>query len=225
LNKTEARPYLAEAIGTFVLTFAGSSALAFDRMGAPLGVFGVAFAHGLALMVMVYALGHISGTHINPAITISMVATRQMPWVKGAGYIAAQIVGAILAGALLRYLFADFVTATHLGTTQLQEGFNAGRGLVAEIVTTALLAAVIFGTAVHKKAVPGFAGIAIGLTLALSILAMGPVSNGSLNPARTFGPSLMANFWDDQWIYWVGPILGALIGAMGYTLLLGKGDD
>ena len=72
---------------------------------------------------------------------------------------------------------------------------------------------------------PGFAGIAIGLTLALSILAMGPVSNGSLNPARTFGPSLMANYWDDQWIYWVGPILGALIGAMGYTLLLGKGDD
>ena len=71
----------------------------------------------------------------------------------------------------------------------------------------------------------GFAGIAIGLTLALSILAMGPVSNGSLNPARTFGPSLTANFWDDQWIYWVGPILGALIGAMGYTLLLGKGDD
>ena len=225
MNETEARPYMAEAIGTFVLTFAGSSALALDRLGAPLGVFGVAFAHGLALMVMVYALGHISGTHINPAITISMVTTGQMRWLKGVGYIAAQLVGAIPAGAVLRYLFADSVTATHLGTTQLQDGFGAGRGLVAEIVTTAFLAAVIFGTAVHKKAVPGFAGLAIGLTLALSILAVGPISNGSLNPARTFGPSLLANHGDDQWIYWVGPILGALIGAVLYTSLLGKGDE
>jgi len=225
LNQTEARPYLAEAMGTFALTFAGSSALALDRLGAPLGVFGVAFAHGLTLMAMVYAFGHISGTHINPAITISMVATGQMKWLKGTGYIAAQLCGAILAGAVLRYLFADFVTDTHLGTTQVTEAFGTGRALVAEIVTTAFLAAVIFGAAVHKRAAPGFAGLAIGLTLGLSILAVGPISNGSLNPARTFGPSLLASHWDDQWIYWAGPILGALIGAMLYTSLLGKGDD
>ena len=224
MNETEARPYIAEAMGTFVLTFAGSSALALARLGQ-LNVVEVAFAHGLALMAMVYALGHISGTHINPAVTISMVATGKMNWAKGAGYVAAQLAGAILAGAVLRYLFADFVADTHLGTTQVTEQLGTGRALVAEIVTTAFLVTVIFGAAVHKRATPGFAGIAIGLTLALSILAVGPISNGSLNPARTFGPALLASHWDDQWIYWVGPILGGLIGAMLYTSLLGQGDD
>ena len=224
MNQTEARPYVAEAMGTFVLTFAGSSALALARLGQ-LNVVEVALAHGLALMAMVYALGHISGTHINPAVTISMVVTGKMGWPKGAGYIAAQVVGAILAGAVLRYLFADFVTETHLGTTQVTEELGTGRALVVEIVTTAFLVTVIFGAAVHKKATPGFAGLAIGLTLALSILAVGPISNGSLNPARTFGPALLASHWDDQWIYWVGPVLGGLIGAMLYTSLLGQGDD
>ncbi len=225
MNETQARPYVAEAMGIFVLTFAGSAALALFRLNQPMGVFGVAFAHGLALMAMVYALGHISGCHINPAVTISMAATGQMKWPKAAGYIAAQLVGAILAGAVLRYLFADFVTETRLGTTEVQAGFNAGRALVAEMVTTAFLTTVIFGAAVHKRAAPGFAGLAIGLTLALSILAVGPISNGSLNPARTFGPSLLASHWDDHWVYWAGPILGALIGGLLYTSLLGRGDD
>ncbi len=225
MNDTEVRPYVAEAMGTFVLTFAGASALALFRLGAPVGVFGVAFAYGLALTAMIYALGHISGAHVNPAVTISVAASGKMGWPKAAGYIAAQLVGAVLAGAVLRYLFADFVTETYLGATHVQEAFNAGRGLVIEIVGTAFLVTVIFGAAVHKKAVPGFAGMAIGLTLVMVVLAAGSIGDASLNPARTFGPSLLASHWDDHWIYWVGPILGGLIGAVLYTSLLGTEES
>lgn len=220
---------LAEAAGTFTLTFAGSSALALFRLGQ-VGVIEVALAHGLALMVAVYAFGKFSGAVVNPAITWALAITGKIPPGRAILYVAFQLLGAIVAGAILRYIFDGFVTETHLGTNDLTGllGVSAGeevRGFVVEMVLTFFLTIAVFAVAIDRRAPAGFAGLAIGLTLGFAILAGGPITTGSLNPARTFGPSLLASHWHAHWVFWAGPLAGATVAGLLYNALFLRGEQ
>ena len=212
------REYLAELIATFALVFIGAGAV----IANPGNIVAVAFAHGLVLMAMIYALGHISGAHVNPAVTVSMIATGQIGIFKGAGYIVSQLIGAAIAGFLLSAIFTGAVAnLNNLGAPALG-GINELKGVAVEAVLTFLLVFTIFGVAVDKKGSAHHAGLAIGMVLAFDILAGGALTGAAMNPARAFGPALAAGFWTAQWVYWVGPILGALIAGLLYKHLLLK---
>ncbi len=221
------KAYLAELIGTFALVFIGAGAVTVNAVtGGALGLLGVALAHGLVLMSMIYAVGHISGTHVNPAVTLAMLATGKMQLEKAAGYIVAQLAGAALAGGLLVAIFSSpQAAASHYGLTDLAQGFSFVNGIVLEAVLTFLLVFTIFGVAVSGKAHPASAGMAIGLVLAFDILVGGPFTGAAMNPARAFGPALASNFWGTQLVYWVGPIIGALVAGFAYKLLFLENED
>jgi aquaporin-4 len=176
----------------------------------------ISAAHGAAIGIMIYAFGHISGAHINPAVTIAMVATKNIKGKDAAGYIGSQIVGAIVAAFTHMMLLPDAGAQVNFGT---QGGpseflnFSAAAGLGAEIIFTFFLVTTIFMAAVHKKAAAGMAGIAIGGMIFLLHLVGVPLTGASMNPARTLGPAIVSGYWDYHWIYWVGPIVGALIAA------------
>lgn len=213
---------LAEAVGTFALVFIGAgSVLANAFTGGGLGIVGIALAHGLTLMAMIYAVGHISGTHINPAVSIAMIVTRKIGVGLGVLYIIFQLIGAGVAGFLLSAIFTSSPASLALGATQLAAGISLETGILVEAVLTFFLVFVIFGSAVDKRASPGFAGLAIGLTLALGILFGGGLTGAALNPARSFGPSVAAGFWTNQVVYWIGPVVGGLVAGLLYTLGLG----
>ena len=165
---------------------------------------------------MIYTFGHISGAHINPAVTIAMLATRNIKGKDAAGYIGAQIVGAIVAAfthmALLPEAGAKVNFGTQGGPSELLNS-SAAAGLGAEIIFTFFLVTTIFMAAVHKKACAGMGGIAIGGMIFLLHLVGVPLTGASMNPARTFGPAIASGYWDFHWIYWAGPIIGALIAG------------
>ncbi len=206
---------IAEAVGTFALTFAGLLAISAGTIaGAPEGTVSlatVAFAHGLTIAVMVAAMGAVSGGHFNPAITFGFVSTGRMPVSTGAVYWAAQIAGAVIAGVLVSTLFG--AEAVREGTPALANGIPPGAGIVAEGVATFFLVLVVFGTAVDKRAPKSVFPFAIGLTITLGIMAIGPITGGALNPARAFGPALVSGAWADHLVYWIGPLLGGMLGA------------
>lgn len=205
--------FMAELVGTFALIFIGAGAVTVQGWsGGAVSLVGIALAHGLVLMAMIYAFGHISGTHINPAVTISMVVTQKMDAKQGALYIVAQLLGATIAGFALRVIFPAL--PNDLGTTDLAAGISAGRGFLVEAALTFLLVTVIFGAAVDDRAPKGFAGLAIGVTLVVCILMGGAITGASLNPARTFGPALASGHCANHWIYWSGPICGGVIAAL-----------
>ncbi len=213
------REYLAELIATFALVFIGAGAV----IANPGNIVAVAFAHGLVLMAMIYALGHISGAHVNPAVTVAMMATKQIGIFKGIGYIVSQLVGAAIAGFLLSAIFTGAVSnLNNLGAPALGSGVNELKGVAVEAVLTFFLVFTIFGTAVDKKGSAHHAGLAIGMVLAFDILAGGALTGAAMNPARAFGPALAAGFWTAQWVYWIGPILGALIAGLLYKNVLMK---
>lgn len=215
-----ARRALAEGIATFALVFAGCGAIVANaHLRGGLGTLGIAVAFGLIIMVMVYATGHLSGGHINPAVTISFALTRHFPLRDAFAYVAAQTCGAI-AGALL-LLAAWPETPASLGATAPGAGIGAGQALVYEIVLTAFLMFVIMAVATDVRAVGAAAAIAIGGTVAVDALFGGPVSGASMNPARSLGPALAAWEWLDFWIYLIGPVSGAIIGAFAYQLVRG----
>ena len=210
-----ARSLVAEAIGTFALCFAGILAInAGSIVGRSDGVVSlatVAFAHGLAIAVMVAALGAVSGAHFNPAVTFGFVATGRMTPVRGALYWAAQIGGALLASLLIAALFGGGVVAD--GTPALGAGVTMAQGIALEAVTTFFLVLVVFGTAVDERAPKSVFPMAIGLTVALDIMAIGPITGAAMNPARAFGPALASGAWDDHLVYWIGPLIGGALGA------------
>ena len=210
-------PYLAEAIATFMLVFAGPGAI---LAGADL--VGVAFAHGFAIMIMVYAIGHISGAHINPAVTISMWITKKIKTAKAAGYIISQLIGASIAAYFLKVMYVNADPRLHLGTTKLAEGITFMNGIFIEAVITFMLVFVIFAVAVDKRAPVGFHGLAIGLTITTMILVTGVLTGASINPARTFGPALISGFWTNHLVYWIGPIVGGSTAALLYNKLFLK---
>ncbi len=170
---------------------------------------------GLVIMVMVYATGHLSGAHINPAVTIAFTLTRHFPAREAVGYVAAQCCGAAVAALLLGMLWTG--DPANLGATVPTVG--SGTALVYETVLTAFLMFVIVAVATDTRAVGAAAAIAIGGTVGLDALFGGPVTGASMNPARSFGPALAAGEWSDFWLYVIGPIAGAAIGALAYQLV------
>ena len=210
------RRAVAEGLAAFALVFAGCGAVVTNatHQGA-LGAVGVSLVFGLVIMVMIYATGHLSGAHINPAVTIAFTITRHFPGRDAIAYIGAQLLGAT-AGALL-LLAAWSSKPAHLGTTLPSVG--TGTALVYEIVLTAFLMFVIIAVATDTRAVGAAAAIAIGGTVGLDALFGGPITGASMNPARSFGPALASGTWTHFWIYIVGPVIGAALGAFAYQFI------
>jgi len=216
-----ARRCFAEAFATFALVFAGCGAIVLDsERDGSLGSTGIAAAFGLVIMAMVYATGHLSGAHINPAVTIAFSTTRHFPLRDAAAYVPSQLAGAVAGALLLRIVWHG--TPADLGATVPTVG--SGSALVYEGVMTAFLMFVIMAVATDTRAVGAAAAIAIGATVALDSLFGGGVTGASMNPARSFGPALVAGEWQQFWIYVAGPVLGALGGALAYAIARGERD-
>ena len=204
----------AEFVGTFALIFAGAGAIA---VGADL--VGVAFAHGLVIAVMASAVGHISGGHFNPAVTFGFVVTRRMEPTLAGAYVVAQLLGATVAALALRVLLPERLDLD-AGVPQLGDGVGVGAGMGIEAILTFFLVWVIFATAADPRgAFKSIAGLAIGFTITLDILAGGPLTGAAMNPARSFGPALVQGVWDDFLVYWIGPLVGGGLAALIYELL------
>lgn len=204
----------AEFVGTYALVTAGCGAIMVNALTGSLTHVGVALTFGLIIMVMIAATGHISGAHFNPAVTVAFALTRHFAWKDVPVYIGSQLAGAIVGALTLRLLFGPIA---HLGATL--PGGSALQSLGLETLLTAVLMFVIIAVATDTRAVGQLAALAIGAAVALDALWGGPISGASMNPARSLGPALVAGVWSDQWIYLVGPLLGACLGAGIYQLL------
>jgi aquaporin NIP len=221
---TSARPDLArrataEGIAAFALVFAGCGAIVANAENdGALGTVGVSLTFGLIVMAMIYATGHLSGAHINPAVTVAFTLTRHFPAREAAAYIAAQLAGAIAASLTLAAVWTD--KPANLGATVPSVG--AGSALVYEIVLTAILMFVIVAVATDTRAVGAGAAIAIGGAVGLDALFGGPVTGASMNPARSLGPALVSGEWTDFWLYIVGPLVGATLAAFAYQAIRGE---
>ncbi len=216
---TLARRAGAEGLAAFALVFAGCGAIVADeRYDGALGTVGIALVFGLVIMVMVYATGHLSGAHINPAVTVAFTITRHFPAREAAAYIAAQLAGATAAGLVLLGVWSD--QPAHLGATVPSVG--AGSALLYELILTAFLMFVIMAVATDTRAVGAAAAIAIGGTVGLDALFGGPVTGASMNPARSLGPALASWTWTDFWVYLAAPLAGAAVGALAYQLVRGQ---
>jgi MIP family channel proteins len=208
------RRLIAEALGTFALVFFGAGAI---MVAAKYGAFdqvGIALAFGLVIAAMVYALGHISGAHLNPAVSLGFALSRHFPWRLVGAYWAAQCLAAIAAALLLRTSLGDIAD---IGATT--PSGSDGQSFLWEIVLTFVLMLVIMAVATDTRAVGEAAAIAIGGTVALGALVGGPVSGASMNPARSLGPALAAGELGALWIYLLAPLVGAALGALAYQLL------
>ena len=209
---------MAEAIGAFALVFAGCGAIVAEaEHPGTLGTVGIALVFGLIIMAMVYATGHLSGAHLNPAVTVAFVLTRHFPRYEALAYIAGQLLGALAAAALLAAIWPS--EPASLGVTLPSVG--NGSALAYEAVLSALLMFVIMAVATDTRAVGAAAAIAIGGTVGLDALFGGPVTGASMNPARSIGPALVSGELHALWIYIVGPLLGASAGAFAYQLVRG----
>ena len=214
-----ARRAVAEGLAAFALVFAGCGAIvANERPDGALGTVGVSLVFGLIIMAMIYATGHLSGAHINPAVTVAFTLTRHFPARDAAAYIAAQLAGATVAAFVLLAAWSN--QPAELGATVPSVGI--GTGLLYEILLTAFLMFVIIAVATDTRAVGAAAAIAIGGTVALDALFGGPVTGASMNPARSLGPALAAGEWTDFWIYIVGPMVGAALGGFAYQYVRGE---
>lgn len=201
----------AEFIGAYALVTAGCGAIMVNTTTGALGHVGVALTFGLIIVVMIAAMGHLSGAHFNPAVTLAFALTRHFPWREVPAYIGAQLVGAIAASYSLLWLFGP---VANIGAT-LPAG-SALQSLLLETLLSAALMLVIVAVATDTRAAGELAALAIGFTVALDALWGGPISGASMNPARSFGPALVSGAWQDHWVYWVGPVVGAAIGALLY---------
>lgn len=223
ITQSDWRKTIAEIVGTFFFFFIGIGSV---FVAGSLGVLYVALAHGVALSVAISALGHISGGHFNPAVTLAMLFTRRISPILAALYIVGQIVGGVLACLALITIFPrEAWEPAHLGTPGVTAGFNIAQAILLEAILTFFLVLAIFGTVVDTR--PNrIAGFGIGLTVFVDILVGGPVTGGVMNPARAFAPAIVSGTWSgDQVIYWVAPILGAIAAALLYTTLFLRRED
>jgi aquaporin NIP len=209
-----ARSLLAEAIGTFALVFAGCGAIMVDARTHALGHVGVAISFGLVIMVMIYAVGHVSGAHFNPAVTFRLTLVRHFPGPRVAAYWAAQLIGAAAAALLLRESLGD---VAHVGAT-LPSGSD-GQAFLWEAVLSFLLMFVIMAVATDTRAVGEAAAIAIGGTVCLDSMFGGPITGASMNPARSLGPAIAASDYTSIWAYVAAPLAGAALAALAYRFL------
>jgi aquaporin NIP len=205
------RALVAEAIGTFALVFAGCGAVMVDAKTHQLGHVGVAITFGLVIMVMIYAVGHVSGAHFNAAVTFAFALTRHFPWSRAVAYWAAQLLGALVAAALLR---ASLGSIAHVGAT-LPTG-SQGQSFVWELVMTAFLMFVILAVATDTRAVGEAAAIAVGGTIAMDAMFGGPISGASMNPMRSLAPALVSGDLRALWVYILAPLAGAAVGGLAY---------
>jgi MIP family channel proteins len=220
----------AEFIGTFAVVVSAAGSICADQFlrtsgQAGIGLLGIALAHGLAMGIMVTSLGHISGGHFNPAVTIGFWVTRKLSTIHTLVFWAAQLAGAAAAAYVLRLLLPfDVWSAVQLGTPDLAGGISRTSGMIFEAILTFLLVFVVFASAVHSLGTfQKITGLAIGLTITAGALSGGPFTGAALNPARAFGPALAANHWTNHGVYWVGPLAGGVAAGWLYdTLFLKK---
>ena len=212
-----ARALVAEVIGTFMLVFAGAGAIMVDAKTHALGHVGVAISFGLVIMAAIYAVGHISGAHFNPAVTLGFTLTRNFPPGRAAGYWLAQLVGALAAAAVLR---GSLGNVAHVGAT-LPSGSQA-QSFLWELVMTSFLMFVVMAVATDTRAVGEAAAIAIGGTIGLAAMFGGPISGASMNPGRSIGPALVSGDTHALWLYIVAPLLGAVLGGLAYQFVRGE---
>ncbi len=224
------RPAVAEFIGAFALMFIGGGAII---VTGGENLLAIALAHGLILGVMVTATMHISGGQFNPAVSVALGIIGKQPWPRVAAFVAVQLAGATAAALLLKVLLSGSYDVGNIGATLGSlTGTDPGavgpvRAVVLEVIATFFLMFVIMGVAVDERgvgAVKVTSGFAIGLTVTAAILCLGPLTGASLNPSRSFGPALIAGAWDFHWVYWVGPITGAALAAVVYTVSFRTGS-
>jgi MIP family channel proteins len=223
---TKSQKLVAEFIGTFALIFFGAGSICADQFlrstgQSGIGLLGIALAHGLAIGLMVTAIGHISGGHLNPAVTIAFWVTKRLSTFDSILYWIAQPAGAVAAAYLLRTIVPlETWRNAVLGTPELAHDFFRAYGMVLEAVMTFFLVFVVFATAVDERgAFNKIAGFAIGLTVTMDILMGGPLTGAAMNPARAFGPALAANHWANHGVYWVGPLAGGFLAGLLYDSL------
>ena len=210
------REALAEGVGTFILVFAGTGAVMVNSISnGAVSHLGISFVFGGVVTALIYCIGHISGAHLNPAVTLAFWTSGFFPRRRVIPYIVAQLLGAIVASSFLR---SSLGMVNNLGATLPLNG-NWLQSLILEVVLTFILMFVIFGSGLDRRAHVGFAGLAIGLTVGLEATFMGPITGASMNPARSLGPALVGGIWQYHWVYWIAPILGAQLAAIIYGLL------
>jgi len=213
---------IAETVGTFLFFFVGAGAVILtahspDNNG---GLVGIALAHGLALAVLVSALGAVSGGHFNPAVTFGVWITGRIEVARAGMYVVAQLIGGLLAGLALRLVSPESSwEPVALGTPAVGEGITVGAAIAIEAILTMVLLVAVFGTAVDPRA-PKIGGLAIGLAVAADIFMGGPLTGAAMNPARWFGPAVASGTYDDWYVWWIGPLVGAAIAALIYRFAL-----
>jgi len=209
----------AEFVGTFALIFVGAGAVLVAAPSLGAGNLEVALAHGLVIAVMASAVGHISGGHFNPAVTLGFLVTGRLSPILAGAYWIAQFVGAVVGAALLKWIFTGEAQG-NLGAPAVGPGIEPEAALIIEAILTFFLVWVIFATAADPRGTfKSIAGLAIGLTITFDVLLAGPLTGGAMNPARAFGPELLSNDWNDFWIWYVGPLAGGVLGAIAYEWL------
>lgn len=224
------RAAVAEVVGTFILVFAGTAVVTAAALNKPIAgatynSLAVGLAFGLALAALVAAIGHVSGSHVNPAVTLGLASIRRFPWKYVPVYWIAQLIGAILASLAVWATFGDAArSVASLGATFPTMGTSMGQAFLMEVLITFILVFTVVAVATDTRAHASTAGLAIGFALAIAVLIGGPVSGGSANPARTLGPMIIAGDYTGVWIYIIAPLIGGVLAALIYHYFLSKGS-
>ncbi len=221
------KKFLSELLGTFALVFVGSGCVCADyylvKSGSQgLGLMGIAIAFGFVVVAIVYSLGYISGAHINPAVTISMIITKRMQAGVGLMYVISQVAGATFAGYLLKLLFPEALSSVFLGTCVLGSNVTVIQAIIMESVITFLLVFVVYATVIDKRATPALSGLAIGFVVLFGVMVGGTISGGSMNPARVFGPAIASGHFENHYVWWIGPVVGGVFAGMFYEILFSE---
>lgn len=221
------RPALTEFVGTAILVFVGTSTVvAGPATGNTLyELLGVVLAFGLTLVALAAALGHVSGCHLNPAVTLGLAVTRRFPWPAAGAYVVAQLLGAVAGAAATWAVYGSAARdEAVLGATTPQDGVSVGQAFLVEALVTFVLVLVVVSVATDDRAESAIAPVAVGFALAAAIFVAGPLTGGAVNPARAFGPNLLAGQLSSLWIYLLAPVVGGVLAALAYDRLLSPGE-
>ncbi len=214
--------YWAELVGTYILVFAGCGAIVVESLTGTMGHVGIALVFGFVVTAIIYTFGHVSGAHINPAVTISFTFTKELTVKEALNYILFQLIGAIFAVVTLALLFLEEAKSAkalaYYGATLPRGSWY--QSFIFELILTFILMLVIYGSAVHGKAIKSFAGIAIGFTVGVEAMFAGPITGASMNPARSIAPALISGNLSELWIYIVAPILGAILAGVFFVKVI-----